>query len=180
MSMVIRDDNNNQSETLMAGKKRTESELATLKAGILEMYRTTSDSLTKIRKEFGVPSNTIYNWKKNDEEFAEALNFREHITDYQLDLAEDGLARLLKKDNWNAIKYVLDKKGVPRGWEDVKKIDTVITHRAIAKIEVDQTDEQWGKNLKKNQKSLPTCQEDVNAIFKDRLAPKADEVVIDA
>jgi hypothetical protein len=65
--MVIRDDNNNQSETLMAGKKRTESEIATLKAGILERYRTSSDSLTKIRKEFNVPSNTIYNWKKKDE-----------------------------------------------------------------------------------------------------------------
>jgi hypothetical protein len=107
------------------------------------------------------------------------LNFREHVTDYQLDLAEDGLARLLKKDNWNAIKYVLDKKGVPRGWEDVKKIETTTTHRAIAKIEVDQTDDQWRTKMKSNQKGLPTCQEDVNAIFKDRLAPKADEVVID-
>lgn len=170
---VIRDDNNNQSETLMAGKKRTEAEISTLKSGILERYRTSSDSLTMIRMEFNVPSNTLYNWKKKDEEFALALDFREHVSDYQLDLAEDGLATKLKEGYWLAIKYVLDMKGKERGFDNTKKIESTNKHLAIARIIKDDTPDEWKAGLKVNQNKLPTCQEDVNKVFNERFPIEA-------
>lgn len=126
----------------MQGVELTSDEIAAAKARILQHLR---DGYG--RTFYGgcqlaaVSTQTAYIWKREDEDFAKAVDEARRIgQENALDLAENGIMKLLKLEDQKTLRWFLDRKGKTRGY--IPKLETTLDDRRTPKIAEDATEEQ--------------------------------------
>ena len=73
-------------------------------------------------KSIGISRGTFYNWKRDDKEFAQALEDSQPVEHF-LDFVENKLVTLINELNPTAIIFALKTKGKHRGYVEKQIIE---------------------------------------------------------
>jgi len=123
----------------MATKQRhlNKTEKAKAKAQFVEAFRKTGGILKDACEKTGLSRTTVYGWRQEDPEFDAACSEAQEI---MLDEAETRLIAAVRRGNFKAIKFYLERKGRARGYDLHQDIDltaTVIRPRVVFEGEED-------------------------------------------
>lgn len=154
---------------------------AAKKQAVLDYLAGHDCTILEALKQTGVcGANNFYKWKKRDAEFAAKVDAIKDRDVFWVDMAEDGLYRLLKKDNWKAIQYVLDTKGRGHDWDNTSKQVIEVEHRAIAQIEMSIPEDKLAQITAGSGQMIATNEADVLRLTQDFMEAKGEEMVFDA
>ena len=89
------------------------------KEKFLEVFANNLGNVQDSCKAAGIARKTYYNWKNNDDEFAQAV---EEIQEGLIDMAESKLLDTIKSGKTNEILFYLKTKGKYRGYVERQEI----------------------------------------------------------
>ena len=106
------------------GKHYTKAQMKQLKANFLEALKASAGLVTQACKKIGIDRTTAYDWRKKDPAFeADWDAAANEASEMALDLAESALMRNIQAGDIKAIKFYLQCKGKPRGYDLRQEID---------------------------------------------------------
>lgn len=115
------------------GGRRRADIVSARKEAFLSAYKACGNVSTAAQ-EIGLGRRTVYDWNNSDKDFAE--RFAE-IPEYHLGVAEKALFKLIKENNFPAIRFFLETKGRNRGYGRQMEISSsqnnplVVEHRVF-------------------------------------------------
>ena len=106
------------------GKHYTKAQMKQLQANFLEALKASAGLVTQACKKIGIDRTTAYDWRKKDPAFeADWEAAANEASEMALDLAESALMRNIQAGDTKAIKFYLQCKGKPRGYDLRQEID---------------------------------------------------------
>ncbi|MEN7982111.1 MAG: phBC6A51 family helix-turn-helix protein [Nanoarchaeota archaeon] len=90
------------------------------KKKVMERLKQNVFAISKTFKELGISRQTHYDWLNSDEAYKKSFS---EIQEELKDIAESQLFKLIKKGNFQAIKFFLSTKGKDRGYGDKEEIE---------------------------------------------------------
>lgn len=110
---------------MKSGKHYSKAQIKQIKADFLEALKASAGLVTQACKKVGIGSRkTLYEWRSKDPAFDAAWGeASKEASEMALDLAESALMRNIQAGDTKAIKFYLQCKGKPRGYDLRQEID---------------------------------------------------------
>lgn len=106
------------------------------KRAFLDAYKTTFGNISQACQIVKMSRQVYYNWKKEDKEFAEALNSVEPEEVF-IDFAENALTQRIQKGDTTAIIFALKTKGKKRGYVEKQEINQKTTIESLPTLKIE-------------------------------------------
>jgi len=106
---------------------------STLKKAMLDALEKSLGIVSQACRIVGIDRGTHYNWLKNDEDYAKAVEALEDVT---IDFAETQLHKQIKDGNTTATIFFLKTQGKRRGYIEKQQHDHTSDGKKIESIDV--------------------------------------------
>lgn len=100
---------------------------------VLDLMKKSLGNITYTCEKANIDRTTYYMWINKDEKFREAIENLD-FDEMKVDIAELGMIGLAKEKNFQACKFILEKKGFKRGYlERPENVQVNIQNNSITK-----------------------------------------------
>jgi len=115
-------------------RKSTKNLQQQRKEVVIDLMRKSLGNITYTCTEAKIDRKTYYNWLEQDEKFREAIENLD-FDEMKVDIAELGMIGLAKEKNFQACKFILEKKGFKRGYfERSDNVQVNIQNNSITNV----------------------------------------------
>ena len=101
---------------------------------VLDLLKKNLGNITDTCEKAGIDRTTYYLWLNKDEKFKQAIENLD-FDEMKVDIAELGMIGLAKEKNFQACKFILEKKGMKRGYlERPDNVQVNIQNNSITNV----------------------------------------------